>query len=46
MSQEVEKRKRFEEAYKSLMADKNKKVIVGGPDYEVWNNFVVYLLNN
>jgi len=34
MDREVEKRKRFEEAYKSLMADKNKKVIVGGPDYE------------
>ncbi|XP_005104758.1 ceramide transfer protein isoform X2 [Aplysia californica] len=34
MDREVEKRKKFEDAYKTLMSDRNKKVIVGGPDYE------------
>ncbi|KAI8789020.1 collagen type IV alpha-3-binding protein [Biomphalaria glabrata] len=34
LDREVDKRKKFEEAYKALVSDKTKKVIVGGPDYE------------
>ncbi|KAK3729093.1 hypothetical protein RRG08_005466 [Elysia crispata] len=34
LDREIEKRKKFEEAYKTLMTDRNKKVILGGPDYE------------
>ena len=32
--QEVEKRKKYEEAYKAVMAER-KPHVVGGPDYEV-----------
>ena len=32
--QEIDKRKRYEEAYKHALADKPKHVVLGGPDYE------------
>ncbi|CAG5128563.1 unnamed protein product [Candidula unifasciata] len=34
VDREVDKRKKFEEAYKTLLSDKTKKLILGGPDYE------------
>ncbi|CAG5127022.1 unnamed protein product [Candidula unifasciata] len=34
LDREVERRKKFLEAYKTFVSDKSKKIIVGGPDYE------------
>ena len=34
-SQEIDKRKKIEEAYKLLLGDKPKRIVMGGPDYEV-----------
>jgi len=33
--QEVEKRKRLADAYKVVVAERSKPVVLGGPDYEV-----------
>ena len=35
LSQEVEKNKKLKEAYKLVLADRRKTVIIGGPDFEV-----------
>lgn len=34
LDKEIDKRKRFEESYKSLIAERPKAVIMGGPDFE------------
>jgi len=33
--QEVERRKRYEDAYRVLLSERPKPIILGGPDYEV-----------
>ena len=34
MIQEVDKRKKIEDVYKSVMVERHKPIILGGPDYE------------